>query len=386
MNQQAHTVALPSATGRPIRMLEALAAACAAGMAVVWLWACWCIFPLRSWNDIRLAPTFGLSLGLPLYGGEDGPASTWMYGPLPVWINWPATWAPGPGEALLVAGAINILLQLAAIVAVCAWWPVARFPAPGAGNRIVAAGFVVAVWPWASWQFFQADNPAIACGLLANLLLVRGRGGPTAWMAATLATAAVMCKQTSLAVPVAQVVWVAATAGGRSATNHAARLAMTGAAWLALAAAAIEPSRMWYSAVLVPGGLPWTDRPGERLLDMAPYFAVHALAPLAVWLWLGRARGTAEWMALLAGKVPIAPVLSLAQAIDNPYFRAQGGVLDLPHPARPDLKVLASPIRLNGARLPGQAGPSYGADTAALLAAQGYSEDEIAHLRALGAV
>jgi hypothetical protein len=367
-------------------MLEALAAACAAGMAVVWLWACWCIFPLRSWNDIRLAPTFGLSLGLPLYGGEDGPASTWMYGPLPVWINWPATWAPGPGEALLVAGAINILLQLAAIVAVCAWWPVARFPAPGAGNRIVAAGFVVAVWPWASWQFFQADNPAIACGLLANLLLVRGRGGPTAWMAATLATAAVMCKQTSLAVPVAQVVWVAATAGGRSATNHAARLAMTGAAWLALAAAAIEPSRMWYSAVLVPGGLPWTDRPGERLLDMAPYFAVHALAPLAVWLWLGRARGTAEWMALLAGKVPIAPVLSLAQAIDNPYFRAQGGVLDLPHPARPDLKVLASPIRLNGARLPGQAGPSYGADTAALLAAQGYSEDEIAHLRALGAV
>ena len=294
MNQQAHTVALPSATGRPIRMLEALAAACAAGMAVVWLWACWCIFPLRSWNDIRLAPTFGLSLGLPLYGGEDGPASTWMYGPLPVWINWPATWAPGPGEALLVAGAINILLQLAAIVAVCAWWPVARFPAPGAGNRIVAAGFVVAVWPWASWQFFQADNPAIACGLLANLLLVRGRGGPTAWMAATLATAAVMCKQTSLAVPVAQVVWVAATAGGRSATNHAARLAMTGAAWLALAAAAIEPSRMWYSAVLVPGGLPWTDRPGERLLDMAPYFAVHALAPLAVWLWLGRARGTAD--------------------------------------------------------------------------------------------
>ena len=84
--------------------------------------------------------------------------------------------------------------------------------------------------------------------------------------------------------------------------------------------------------------------------------------------------------------MPIAPVLSLAQAIDNPYFRAQGGVLDLPHPARPDLKVLASPIRLNGARLPGQAGPSYGADTAALLAAQGYSEDEIAHLRALGAV
>jgi crotonobetainyl-CoA:carnitine CoA-transferase CaiB-like acyl-CoA transferase len=99
-----------------------------------------------------------------------------------------------------------------------------------------------------------------------------------------------------------------------------------------------------------------------------------------------RARSSAEWVALLAGKVPVAPVLSLAQALDNPYFRAQGGVLDLPHPARPDLKVMASPIRLNGARLAGRAGPAYGADTAAILAENGYTVDEIGQLRALGAV
>lgn len=99
-----------------------------------------------------------------------------------------------------------------------------------------------------------------------------------------------------------------------------------------------------------------------------------------------RARSTAELMALLAGKVPIAPVLSLAEALESPYFRAQGGVLDLPHPVRPDLKVMASPIRLNGARLAGRAGPAHGADTASLLAENGYSEQDIAHLRGLGAV
>jgi crotonobetainyl-CoA:carnitine CoA-transferase CaiB-like acyl-CoA transferase len=99
-----------------------------------------------------------------------------------------------------------------------------------------------------------------------------------------------------------------------------------------------------------------------------------------------RARRSADWVALLAGKVPVAPVLGLAEALDNPWFRARGGVLDLPHPARPDLKVLASPIRLNGARLPGRAGPGYGADTAAVLAEAGYTTDEIAQLRALGAV
>jgi crotonobetainyl-CoA:carnitine CoA-transferase CaiB-like acyl-CoA transferase len=99
-----------------------------------------------------------------------------------------------------------------------------------------------------------------------------------------------------------------------------------------------------------------------------------------------RTRPSAEWVALLAGKVPVAPVLSLAEALDNPYFRDRGGVLGLDHPARPDLKVVASAIRLDGARLKGRPGPGYGADSVAVLGAAGYTEEEIAHLRALGAV
>ncbi|WP_237213619.1 CaiB/BaiF CoA transferase family protein [Falsiroseomonas oryziterrae] len=98
-----------------------------------------------------------------------------------------------------------------------------------------------------------------------------------------------------------------------------------------------------------------------------------------------RSRTSAEWVAMLAGKVPVAPVLSLAEALDNPYLRNRGGVLNLPHPARPDLKVVASAIRLDGQRLQGRPGPGYGADTAAVLAEAGYTADEIAHLRALGA-
>jgi crotonobetainyl-CoA:carnitine CoA-transferase CaiB-like acyl-CoA transferase len=97
-------------------------------------------------------------------------------------------------------------------------------------------------------------------------------------------------------------------------------------------------------------------------------------------------RSSAEWVALLAGKVPVAPVLSLAEALDNPYLRDRGGVLTLDHPARPDLKVVASAIRSDGARLSGRPGPGYGADTGAVLAEAGYTEDEIAQLRALGAV
>lgn len=99
-----------------------------------------------------------------------------------------------------------------------------------------------------------------------------------------------------------------------------------------------------------------------------------------------RTRTSAEWVELLAGKVPVGPVLTLAEALDNPFLHARGGVLNLPHPARPDLKVVASAIRLNGTTLTGRPGPGYGADSAAVLAEAGYTADEIGHLRALGAV
>jgi len=97
-------------------------------------------------------------------------------------------------------------------------------------------------------------------------------------------------------------------------------------------------------------------------------------------------RSSAEWVALLAGKVPVAPVLTLAEALDNPYLRDRGGELSIDHPLRHDLATVASAIRSDGARLTARPGPGYGADTASVLAEGGYSADEITQLRALGAV
>jgi crotonobetainyl-CoA:carnitine CoA-transferase CaiB-like acyl-CoA transferase len=95
---------------------------------------------------------------------------------------------------------------------------------------------------------------------------------------------------------------------------------------------------------------------------------------------------TATWVGRLAGKVPVAPVLNLAQALDSPHVGATGGVQTVDHPARPGLRVLSSPIRLDGERPRARPAPALGSDTQALLAEVGYAAGEITALRAEGVI
>jgi crotonobetainyl-CoA:carnitine CoA-transferase CaiB-like acyl-CoA transferase len=94
----------------------------------------------------------------------------------------------------------------------------------------------------------------------------------------------------------------------------------------------------------------------------------------------------AHWLALLQGKVPVAPVHSLAQALDAPFFRETGMVTEVNHPARAGLRVLANPIRVDGQRLPAAPAPFLGDDTDAVLGEAGYAPAEIAALREAGIV
>lgn len=97
-----------------------------------------------------------------------------------------------------------------------------------------------------------------------------------------------------------------------------------------------------------------------------------------------RRETTAHWLSRLQGLLPAAPVYDLPQALDNPFAKSIGMVRDLPHPARPDFRVLANPIKLDGQRLPSRCAPRLGEHTDAVLADAGLSAAEIAALRASG--
>jgi crotonobetainyl-CoA:carnitine CoA-transferase CaiB-like acyl-CoA transferase len=95
---------------------------------------------------------------------------------------------------------------------------------------------------------------------------------------------------------------------------------------------------------------------------------------------------TQHWIELLSGKVPVAPVHDLASAMDNPYLQETGMMQTVQHPDREALRVLASPIRVDGERLPSRAGPLLGADNDEVLASIGLSGGEIETLKRDGII
>jgi len=63
-----------------------------------------------------------------------------------------------------------------------------------------------------------------------------------------------------------------------------------------------------------------------------------------------RRRRTADWLQVLSGRLPVAPINDLAQALENPFLAATGMIHSIPHPQRPGFRVLAMPVKIDGER------------------------------------
>lgn len=102
-----------------------------------------------------------------------------------------------------------------------------------------------------------------------------------------------------------------------------------------------------------------------------------------------KTRTTSEWVSRLGEHdVPHAPILSVAEALDHPNTAARGMVRTVGHPVVGDLKMVASPIRLEGAGdSPMSPPPLLGENTREILAKiLDIGPDEIESLRIRGIV
>jgi crotonobetainyl-CoA:carnitine CoA-transferase CaiB-like acyl-CoA transferase len=78
-----------------------------------------------------------------------------------------------------------------------------------------------------------------------------------------------------------------------------------------------------------------------------------------------RQNTTQHWVDLLGGDVPVAPVYDVAEALDNAFVAQIGMVESVDHPnaAGGKLRMLASPIKVNGQRPAGRRAPRLGEHT-----------------------
>ncbi len=218
--------------------------------------------------------------------------------------------------------------------------------------------------------------PLLACSGILAALIERGRSGRGQLVEASVLGTAVALNAHSL-------VRIESLPGHGVPTFSRAfyRAYRTADGWLAVAAYAERLAHRFCDAVGMPGLLdapPWDDRAArvERQDELVALFAPRFLE-----------RTTAEWDDAMADAgVPAAPVRERDDLFDDPHVRATGLVEEVEDAELGRLTMTAPVVRLSDT--PGTirfTGRPLGADTRAVLAELGRSEEEIARLEEAGA-
>ncbi|RZJ11913.1 MAG: CoA transferase [Rubrivivax sp.] len=101
-----------------------------------------------------------------------------------------------------------------------------------------------------------------------------------------------------------------------------------------------------------------------------------------------RQRPRAEWLAALeAAKVPCGSINSIAEALADPQAQSRGAVVGMDHPLTPDLRLVASPMKLSATPVQyRQAPPLLGQHSTELLLEAGCRTDDIEAWKAAGVI
>ena len=82
---------------------------------------------------------------------------------------------------------------------------------------------------------------------------------------------------------------------------------------------------------------------------------------------LARQRTTAEWLGLLKGQVPCAPVNTVEEAFRDPQVAENEMILEIPHPEFGVARQVAGPIKISDAKVEHRRGPKLGEHTEQVL-------------------
>jgi crotonobetainyl-CoA:carnitine CoA-transferase CaiB-like acyl-CoA transferase len=93
-------------------------------------------------------------------------------------------------------------------------------------------------------------------------------------------------------------------------------------------------------------------------------------------------RPTHEWVKLLRGKVPCAPVNDLSLALREPFVASREMIVETEHPVFGTVRQVAGPFKMGGDRCKHRRAPQLGEHTGEILKGYlGYNEQQISELR-----
>ncbi|MGE5595839.1 MAG: CaiB/BaiF CoA transferase family protein [Hyphomicrobiales bacterium] len=96
-----------------------------------------------------------------------------------------------------------------------------------------------------------------------------------------------------------------------------------------------------------------------------------------------------DWVNYLSGEcgLPVAPVQDYGQVVNDPQVRANGHIVPLEHPSGRTLEMVGPAVQLS--KSPGSvrhAAPEFGQHTEEVLLERGFTWEEVAHLKDVGAI
>jgi formyl-CoA transferase len=146
----------------------------------------------------------------------------------------------------------------------------------------------------------------------------------------------------------------------------------------------ITQSGVWPAVCEVIGEPDWIDdeayaTPQARLLHLKPIFA-----RIEQWTM---SKDKFEAMEILNRyDIPCGPILSMKELAAEPSLRASGTVVEVEHPTRGKYLTVGNPIKMSDSPTEVTRSPLLGEHTDEVLAQLGFGRDEVAALRAAGAV
>jgi hypothetical protein len=234
--------------------------------ALLCLWTAWCEFPIHAWNEARLAPAFVLRQGINPYPAiGEGPLLTWIYGPIGILINLPATFAASAAGALRLGFLLNAAVLILPLVLIF-------FDRNALRSRDYELGWLglltaILLIPHLEFVFTVADHAAIFFGLMSGWHLAR-KAKPDRkdlMIAALFCGAAIWSKQITVAIVPAQLAYLVLTGNRGKLLEYCIHVASINLLILSLFTWCFGWNNLWLNLVAIPKALPWADSIAEKL-------------------------------------------------------------------------------------------------------------------------